>query len=149
MRYSGPLLGGVLNYKLFDAVRGALMYGPEVDQIPKPSTKQEILFFDQLRDQLDEERSVQENLAELGVAQVDLALLHAPALESRCCLNRRGGSSRSGPSSFMRCSRLSGFTGGLLVSSSSSTTPKAKVSLPAARDIAKVRGGVRTGRGVG
>ena len=31
--YSGPLLGGVLNYKLFSAIRGALLYGGGMENI--------------------------------------------------------------------------------------------------------------------
>ncbi len=31
--YTGPLLGGVLNYKLFDAIRGALLYGGGLENV--------------------------------------------------------------------------------------------------------------------
>ena len=31
--YAGPLLGGVLNYKLFYAIRGAMLYGGGLENI--------------------------------------------------------------------------------------------------------------------
>jgi glycosidase len=44
--YSGPLLGGVLNYKLFDAVRGALMYGGGLENIQQVYENNAATFAD-------------------------------------------------------------------------------------------------------